>query len=207
MALLAAAIWASGKTLLSARSELETCASSLTAEAWTRVSDAFGSIQWHTQTLPNGRLRKSGQVVEAPADVLDRLLPLFVTRGSAEVRRSLYETRLADYRGDDRATLESAQTVAFELIGTTECDWSRELDVIAHAYSHGALGETAIADRVYGHRHRELLSPEAAASVADAVDRYPSVLVQYAQSACADAAMRDLVPVAVAARNAGWFDS
>lgn len=207
MAILTASVWASGKTLIAVIADLEEAVSRLDDDQWKKVADTVTSIQWHTRNFGNGRLTKSRFVAEVPVSVSERTLPLFVSRGSADARQSLYERRLAAYRGTHRVTLEAAQTVAFELMGGERCDWTRELAVVAHAYEHGVLGESVLVDRFYRHARSESRIPrDIAARIVEGAEKYPSMLVQAAQIVCAAAAAKELVSVGSVARRDRWFE-
>jgi hypothetical protein len=206
-AIITAAVWASAKTLLAVLSELESTVSGLSEEQWEKATDIVGRIQSLAAISWNGRTRSSQTLTHIPTNVSDRLLFILVSRGDNDARRSFYLDRLTSYRGTERVTLETAQTVAVEMMVERDCNWQRELDAISHAYQRGVLCESAFMDQFHRHAQRKDLIPRAVATrIVENAESYPSILVQVAQAVCANAAATDLVSVGSVARREHWFE-
>lgn len=213
MAILAAAMCASGKTLAAIAQSLEGAMSSLTEVQWQKLVRTATSLQLQTQNLVGEKMPRTHAIAEIPTDISEKILPLFVSRGTAKARESLYFQRLAMYRGATQVMLEAVQSIAVTLMGGSRCDWKRELAVISHAYQYGNIVEGALIERLLyftEHSHHfdsNQITMDAAALIVGEPDKYPLVLVRAAQIVYEKQASTNLTPVGVVAKNESWFEN
>jgi hypothetical protein len=203
MAVLTVAVWGSGRTMVAIKEELAAAVSNLASDDRRALYTMVTTIQDHVHTnMTLGRTSPSHAIVEVPAGLAEQVVPLFVSRAKVSTRYEFYSEYLARYRGTEPEILSLAQAIALELMQTPNCNWKRELAMVAYSYAHGAL---EIGARAHQLEQVSTVPLHVAITIAEAVDAYPSVLVHAAQRSCADIAVKSLAPVAVAARNEGWF--
>ena len=188
--------WAKPTTLLQLADKLNGSLKSLSHQTWARVAQ-FSTFIPQSMRYP----RESHFGVNAlPNDLSPRTIAALGFRAKSETAKSLYERYLREYSGSDMFVWRMCLNVVFSRLREDPVNWPTYLSIIA-AYEKRQISSWPYIN----HADMENLPIDAAKKIVDSPERYPGLLVNFAQAMCRKELASRIKPVGTIARENNWF--
>ena len=194
--------WA-GQTVFYKHAELideKVC--SLSSGWWNRLSSA---IHFRTNGLFLEKRDIQIRLKATPPLLSERALVALSARTNDQASDRLFQERLKNYNGDDRAVLEFCQRSALRAALQNPTTWQNWLPIISQSYAKGV-----VSDPYYGYRfahaiHTQNLPPKIAEDIMEHCESYPTELVALAEQSCRQRVAEKVTPVGTVAEKEDWF--